>query len=178
MPENRTHLTASFRGEGKKFDLEFLDMAIDSTLCLPSRLQTVQAGNKRGSFKACLLFCLSQKGPHLTASFLEEGKVPDSGRVPTGFWMVSGVSKQPSAAWFVRYLLIQAGKRRSLFNFFKSSSRKWSWKQKQVRTIGRVHFWRRKHTWTLKKRESIVEILFREDRKAEIPSPLDVRANF
>ena len=100
MPENRTHLTASFRGEGKKFDLEFLDMAIDSTLCLPSRLQTVQAGNKRGSFKACLLLYLSQKGPHLTATLSEECRIPDPGRVTTRFWMVCGVSTQPSAAWF------------------------------------------------------------------------------
>ena len=53
---------------------------------------------------------MPEKRPHLTASFLEEGKIPDPGRVTTGFWMVSGVSKQPSAARFVRYLLIQSAK--------------------------------------------------------------------
>ena len=38
---------------------------------------------------------MPEKRPHLTASFLEEGKKLDTGHVPTGFWMVLGVSNRP-----------------------------------------------------------------------------------
>ena len=38
---------------------------------------------------------MPEKRPHLTASFLEVGKKLDTGRVPTGFLMVLGVSNRP-----------------------------------------------------------------------------------
>ena len=46
---------------------------------------------------------MPEKRPHLTASFLEEGKKLDTGHVPTGFWMVLGVSNRPIVDGSGRY---------------------------------------------------------------------------
>ena len=40
---------------------------------------------------------MPEKRPHLTASFLEEGKILDTGRAATGFLMVLGVSDTTEA---------------------------------------------------------------------------------
>ena len=46
---------------------------------------------------------MPEQRPHLTASFLEEGKKLDTGRVTTGFWRVLGVSNPPIVDRFARY---------------------------------------------------------------------------
>ena len=46
---------------------------------------------------------MPEKRPHLTASFLEEGKKLDTGHVPTGFWMALGVSNRPIVDGSGRY---------------------------------------------------------------------------
>ena len=48
---------------------------------------------------------MPEKRPHLTASFLEEGKKLDTGHVPTGFWMALGVSNRPIVDGSGRYLV-------------------------------------------------------------------------
>ena len=61
---------------------------------------------------------MHEKRPHLTASFLEEGKKLDTGHVPTGFWMVLGVTNRPIVDGSGRYPPIWSSKILSSFFFF------------------------------------------------------------
>ena len=73
---------------------------------------------------------MPEKRPHLTASFLEEGKKLDTGHVPTGFWMVLGVTNRPIVDGSGRYPPIWSSEILSTlvleFGKWISRERKWS----------------------------------------------------
>ena len=65
---------------------------------------------------------MPEKRPHLTASFLEEGKKLDTGHVPTGFWMALGVSNRPIVDGSGRYPRIWSSEILSSLYFLENGS--------------------------------------------------------